>query len=132
MSISKGGNESCFFSSLGIGAAQQRVHPGEELLAAHRLDHVVVGAVLEREHDVLLGIAHRDEQDRHGARHVGAQPHQHLGARHVGHLPVEHEQIEALAAGLLHRLAPAEIGVDVVAVLGDPAPQQSQLVGIVF
>ena len=57
-----------------IGAAKQRVDAREQLLAAHRLDHVVVGAVLEREHDVLLRIAHRDEQDRDALRDIGPQP----------------------------------------------------------
>jgi len=28
--------------------------------------------VLEGEHDVLLGVAHRDEKDWHVLRHVGA------------------------------------------------------------
>ena len=132
MSISNGGKESCFCSSRRIGAAQQRVHAREQLLAPHRLHHVVVRAVLEREHDVLLGVAHRDEKHRHGLGDVGAQPHEHFGAGDVGHLPVEHEEIEALAAGLLHRLAPALVGVHVMAVVGDPALEQRQLIGIVF
>ena len=51
----------------GIGAPQQRAHAGEQLLAAHRLHHVVVGAVLEGENDVLLRVAHSDEQHRHAS-----------------------------------------------------------------
>jgi hypothetical protein len=108
------------------------VHARKELLAPHRLHHVIVGAVLEREDNVLLRVAHRHEEDRDALGHVGAQPHQDLGARNVGHLPVEHEEVEALAAGLFHRLPAAEIGVHIVAVLGNPAPEQGQLVRIVF
>ncbi len=115
-----------------VGSAQERMHAGEQLLPAHGLHHVVVGAVLERENDVLLRVAHGDEEHRHALRDVRAQPHQHLCARDVGHLPVEHEKIEAFAAGHLHGLAPAHIGVNVVSIIGDPAAEQGELVRIVF
>jgi hypothetical protein len=115
-----------------VGAPQKRVQAREQLLAAHRLDHVVVRAMLQRKDDVLLGIAHRDEEDRHRLRDIAAQPAEHLGSRDVGHLPVEHEEIEALAPGHAHRLAARQPAVHVVAVRGDPALEQRELVGIVF
>ena len=89
-------------------------------------------ALLEGVDDVLLRVAHRHEKHRDGLRDVGAQPGEHLGAGHVGHLPVEHEEIEALAAGMLHRFAAAQIGMHVMPVVGDPALEQRQLIGIVF
>src|SRR5919197_3166339 len=55
-----------------VGAPQQRAHPSQKLLAAHRLHHVVVGPALKRKHDVLLGVAHGDEEHRHGLGDMGA------------------------------------------------------------
>jgi hypothetical protein len=45
-----------------IRAAQQGVHARQELLAPHRLDHVVVRPMLQRKDDILLGVAHGDEK----------------------------------------------------------------------
>jgi hypothetical protein len=50
-----------------IRAPQQRMHARDEFLLPGGLDHVVVGAILERKHDVLLGVANGHEQDRHRA-----------------------------------------------------------------
>jgi hypothetical protein len=88
--------------------------------------------VLQREDDVLLGVAHGHEEHRYALGHVGAHPHQHLGAGNVRHLPIEHEEVEAFAACHFHGLAPAHVGVHVVAIIGDPPPQERQLVGVVF
>ena len=60
--------------AMGRIAPQEGMDAGEELVLPRRLDHVVVGAIFQREDDVLLGIAHRDEEHRHLARDVGAQP----------------------------------------------------------
>ena len=117
---------------LRVGAAQQRVYARKQLVPARGLDHVVVGAGFERKDDVLLGIAHGDEQHRHQLGDVAADPLEHIRAGHIGHLPVEHVEVEALAAGLPHDVPAACIAVYVVHRVSQPALQQRELVRVVF
>src|SRR5207248_10080017 len=45
-----------------VRSAQQRPHARQEFLAPHWLHHVVVGAALKGKDDVLLRVAHGDEE----------------------------------------------------------------------
>jgi hypothetical protein len=99
------------------GAAQQRLDPREQLLAAERLDHVVVGAGLEPPHLVELAGARREHQDRH----VGevADAFERLPAVHLGHSHVENDERRADGVQAAQRLAAAGRLAD-----GVPGPLQ--------
>src|SRR2546423_11859963 len=103
------------------------MQPGDELLATHWFHHVVVGAVLECKHDVLLGVAHGDEENGDGLGHIAAQPAQDFSTRDVGYLPVEHEEVEALATRLAHGFAARQPAMHIVPVRSYPTLEQGQL-----
>ena len=73
-----------------VGAAEHRLHAGDELGRRERLGDVVVGAELEAEHPVDLGVAggEEDHRDRRGLAQAAA----HLEAVDVGEADVEHDE----------------------------------------
>ncbi|MCY1442845.1 hypothetical protein D9M71_592330 [compost metagenome] len=77
--------------------------PRRHLARAERLDHVVVGADLQADHAVDLGVA-RGEEDH---RHLGEapQPLAGLEAADIRQADVEDDQVEGLALQALQRLA---------------------------
>ena len=87
---------------VGLTAAQDGLHPGDELARAERLGDVVVGAELEAEDAVDLAVAGGEEQHRHVAR--GAQSAAHLEAVDVGQADVEQHDLRPM---LRDQLEPA-------------------------
>ena len=74
-----------------LDAAQQRVHPGDELAGAERLRQVVVGADGQPDDHVGLRVAGRQHQHRHGAVVLDAPAH--LEPVEAGQHQVEHDEI---------------------------------------
>ena len=72
--------------------AHQPAEPGDDLLEAERLGHVVVPAGGEPGDAVLDGVPGGQEQHRHVGG-VGAQAAQHLEAVDVGEHHVEHDDV---------------------------------------
>ena len=89
---------------LGRRPAQERPYPGQELRGAERLRQVVVGAEVERGDLVLLGVAHRQHEDRHRAEPpdlpAGGEP---VDVRQV---EVEHDEVGLAVADRADRGAP--------------------------
>ena len=69
------------------GPAQQRGDPGRQVLAGERLDHVVVGAVVEQPDDLRLLVPGGRDDDR--GRGDRAHHLQRLAAVQVGEAEVE-------------------------------------------
>ena len=65
--------DGAFFARL--GAALRGAEAGQELGGAEWLGHVIVGAGIERGDFVLLGIAHREDDDRRLAPFAQAAEH---------------------------------------------------------
>ena len=67
------------------------MHPGDELLAAERLDHVVVGPGLEPPDALEL----RAPRGQHDHRDIGeiSDAFQRLPAVEAGHRDVEHDEV---------------------------------------
>ena len=76
------------------GATQVRTYPGQQLVAAEGLGHVVVGTGIEQAHLLVLRVTGRDDDHGSGARE--AQLPAHLLARHVREPQVEDHQIRML------------------------------------
>ncbi len=74
-----------------VGAAQAGAHPCDEFLRLERLDHVVVGAGFETQHDVD-GVGLRRQHDDRDTR-VGAQHTAHVDAVHAREHEVEEHEI---------------------------------------
>ena len=104
--------------------AQHRPHPREQLAGGVRLRDVVVGAELEPDHDVHLGVLGREHDDRHS----GGRPHlpAHLGSRHPGKHEIQQDDVgTALTEG--HERSGSVFGdLDLV---GLPAQQVREGVG---
>jgi hypothetical protein len=75
----------------GVGAAQDRLDPGDQLAGRERLGHVVVGAELEAEDPVGLLLPGRDHDDRHPAPPLAQRPG-HLEPVHARQHQVEQDQ----------------------------------------
>ena len=87
----------------GRGAPQRGAQPGEQLVHAERLGHVVVGAGVERGDLVGLAVAHGQHDDRHRA--PAAQAADHVDAVDAGQAEVEDDDVGVVARG--ERRAPA-------------------------
>ena len=87
-------------------STQRRSHPREQFLGIERLAHVIIGALFERRHFVLLAGFRRQYDDRH----IGSLPHARadLEAVVIREAQVEHDQlrpmpIQCLEGGLRRR-----------------------------
>ncbi len=95
-------------------APHGRANPGEQLLDAEGLRHVVVGPEVEGL-DLVVGLVPgRQHDDRHDRR--GADAAQHLGAVEVGQPEVEDDDVGRVLGHRLHRGAAVGGGHDLVAV----------------
>ena len=74
-----------------LGPAEQRPDPRRQLAQAERLGHVVVGAELEPDHLVQLGILGREHHDRHAR--LGADDPADLDPRQLGEHQVEQDEV---------------------------------------
>ena len=79
-----------------LAPAQERAHPACELGHRERLGDIVVGAELEPEHPVQLGVLRGEHDDRKVA--LGTDGAADFGARELGHHHVEQEQVVTAAA----------------------------------
>jgi hypothetical protein len=96
------------------GAATDRgAQPGEELVHAERLDHVVVGAGVEG-CDLLPGrLAGRQHEDRNAG--PAAQPGDDLGTVHVREAEVQDDGVRRMARRQCQRARPGRRRVHLVA-----------------
>ena len=85
----------------GPRAAQHGADAGDDLGAAERLDHVVVGAELEADDAVGLRAAGGEHDDRHAG--AGADRAADVAAVAVGQVEVEQDQVGVEALGQLER-----------------------------
>jgi hypothetical protein len=99
--------------------AQQRVQPGGDLLDGERLDDVVVGALLQREHAVVDLVAGRQHADGDVVA-VAAQAPQDLHPVEVGHAQVEQDDRRVDLLGGRERRAPARRRDDLEALELEP------------
>ena len=76
----------------GAGPAQQPAQPGDDLLQAERLGHVVVAARRQPGDAVLDRVLGGQEQHRH-LREFAPQPAEHRQPVHVGQHHVEHHRV---------------------------------------
>ncbi len=90
------------------GAAEDRLHPGDDLGQAERLRDVVVAARPQRL-DLVLGRVLRRQEQHRALEALRAQPPPDLDSLEVGEHPVEDDQV---------RLAPRDRGERVAAVQG--------------
>ena len=77
---------------LGLGAAQERAQPREELLEVVRLREIVVRAGVEPFHPVAHGVACGEQEDRDPVS-LPAQAARHVQPVEPGHHHVEHDGI---------------------------------------
>ena len=81
----------------GLGAAEDRLHAGDELQDREGLHQVVVGAEAEPLHAVGLAPPGGEQQHGHGVPHR-PQLLDHLEAVHAGQHQVQHDQAGAVGA----------------------------------
>ena len=87
-----------------VRAAEQRADPGGQLAQAERLGDVVVGAELEADDLVELGILGRQHHDRHAR--LGPDDPADLDPGQLGEHQVEEDEVRPLGAEPDQRLAP--------------------------
>src|SRR5581483_3618519 len=97
----------------GFGPAERRAQPGQQLVDAERLRHVVVGAGVERCDLVLLVVDDRQDDDRHRA--PAAQLARDVGAASIRENEVEDHGVRRTHGGARQRLLARRGRVDVVA-----------------
>ena len=86
----------------GLGAAEDRLHAGDELARRERLRDVVVGADLEPGDTVGLLVARREHENRH--RGLRADAAADLEAVDAGQADVEHDEADRVPRELRERL----------------------------
>ncbi len=84
------------------GAAQDGLHPGDELLRPERFGDVVVGAELQAAEDVALVLAGREEQHGDVLVHV-PDALQHHETSQLGKVDVEDDEVGLFASDGLDR-----------------------------
>ena len=89
---------------------KQRADPGGQLAQAERLGHVVVGAELEPDDLVELGVLGRQHDDRHAG--LGPDDPADLDPRQLGEHQVEQDEVRALGPEPDQRLAAVGGGDD--------------------
>src|SRR6185312_7791985 len=103
--------------ALGLGAAQHRAHPREELAVAEGLGDVVVGAELEAHHAVDLFLAPGEDDDREVQGF--AQPARDREPVLVRELEVEDHEVDHLGAEDLVHVGAGFRHRDLEVVLGE-------------
>ena len=86
-----------------LGPAEDRPDPRGELAQGERLGDVVVGAELEADDLVDLGVLGREHDDRHAG--LGPEDPADLDARQLGQHQVEQDEVGALGPEQRERLA---------------------------
>ena len=86
-----------------VRPSEEGADPGAQLAQAERLGHVVVGAELEPDDLVELGILGRQHDDRHAR--LGPDDAADLDPRQLGEHQVEQDEVRALGTELDQRLA---------------------------
>ncbi len=104
-----------------LAAAQHRPDAGHQLAVAERLGDVVVGAELQTDDLVDLGVPGGDHDDRHGA--ALAQATADLGAGQAGHHQVEQDDVGAVALELGQPLLAVGSQEDLEPLLGEHEAQ---------
>ena len=92
--------------------SQRGAQPGEELVHAERLRHVVVGARVERRDLVPLALPHREHDDRN--LRPAAQTLDHLDAVDPGQAEVEDDEVGMIARCERQRELAGRCEVDLV------------------
>jgi hypothetical protein len=87
------------------GPAQDGPDPGDDLLQAERLGHVVVAAQGQAP-DLVLHRVPRGQEDDGDAGAAAPQPPDDVEPVHVGQHDVEHDEIRPVAARRLHASVP--------------------------
>jgi hypothetical protein len=95
-----------------VGPAQQPAQPGQHLLQAERLGHVVVAAGGDARHPVLHRVPGGQEEHAH-LRYLGPEPAHDLDAVEVGEHDVEHHRVGAELACGPDRVGAVARGADV-------------------
>ena len=111
-------------------ASHERTQPGDDLLEAERLGHVVVATGREPGDPVLDGVLGGEEEDGDGVV-VGAHPAQHLEPVEVGQHHVEHDRVGLEVARSLDRLDPGAGRAHLPALVAQSHRQQLGEVGLV-
>ena len=111
-------------------ATREGADPTHELPGAVRLRHVVVGAEVEAQEQVVLRGARGEEEDRDVG--LGAEHPAHVEAVEPGHHHVEHEDVGCPTAHLVERGAPVADHDDVVALALRVEPDEGGLLGVVL
>lgn len=105
------------------GAAQQRAHPGQQLLQRKGLGQVVVGARIQPGHSLRDRIASGKDQDRQIIPRA-AQATTHLKAVELGHHDVEHQCVGAIVGDHVQRVDTILGQIDRVPIEGQGTPQR--------
>ena len=108
---------------VGLGAAQQRAHPGQQFFQRERLGQIVVGAGIEAGDPLghrVAGGEHQDGQVVAGAAELTA----HLEAVQPRHHHVEHDRVGPIVGDQIERFDAVLGQRDGVAVEGKRAAQR--------
>jgi hypothetical protein len=105
--------------------------PGHQLPDAERLDHVVVGALLETFHAILLAPLRREDQDRR-LHLLVAQAGEDLQARHPRQHEIEDDEIEGALARQPVGIAPVGGHVHDIAVEQERIAHTPRDRGLIF
>ena len=111
--------------------AQERLHPGQKLLDAEGLGHVVVGPEVQPQHDVALLALGREHDDGH-VQPVLADQAADLVAVDLGQHDVQQDQIRPGVAGERQAPLPVGGGQDPIALELEVVLQAAEHGGVVF
>jgi hypothetical protein len=92
------------------------MHPGDELIEAERLGHIIVGTHRQAAHLGLGRVARRQEEDRH-AQLIGGEPPLDLETVEVGQHHVKHDQVRPKRRRRRQRAAAALRDLDLEALI---------------
>ncbi len=103
-------------------AAEHGPDAGLQVLGGVRLDHVVVGACIEKADDLLLVVSRRCDNHRH-IRHRSNHA-EGFGAVDVRQTEIEHHHVERSGDGGLDTGHRRPCGVHLVTALGEPTRER--------
>ena len=116
--------------ALGLGAAQEGAHTGEQFFQVERFDQVIIGAGIETLDAILDGILGGQHQDGQTASH--AQAAADLEPVHAGQHPVQDDQVGVMIVGQIQSGATFGGDVDQVAFIGKAALEHFQDGRVIF
>jgi hypothetical protein len=111
----------------GVGPAQHRPDPGDQLARRERLGDVVVGPDLEADHPVDLVVTRREHEDVGVAE--GPDATAHLDAVEAREREVEHDQVRCPGFGRLDGIGAVDGGVHLVALALEQADEHLHELG---